>query len=701
MMRRTMLALLVLMVTGGPLFGQEPRVVVLGVDGFDHALAKRWMDAGELPELARLASEGGFSKLRPTNPVQSPTAWASLVTGEDPGETGIFGFLRRGIRGDQVTPELALVERTQKTIVPEWLPGALIACAFVLALVFFRWRVWRPRLAWTLLAVLGVLIAGVGFVLDQIPWKVPAPRPLMGGTPFWTELDREGVAVRSLFAPMAFPAPDLENGCLLCGFGVPDALASHGTVARFSTNGPPGGAVSQMGGKHLPIVPAENGGYESLQLLGPLNPRTGERMGMDVDLTEVEGGVELAVGERKVRLEKGGAFSPFVEVTLPFSKVIDPLHTLVRYRMLDEQDAISIYQEPLQLDPRHQVPWARLTSPIDYGRELVEKYGPFETLGWASATNPLQDGLIDDETFLEDIRGLDERRSEMLLGEMKRDDWRVFFGTIYTPDRVQHMYFADIDPEHPAHDAEAAAARGPIILDSYRRIDALVGRIRQEVLREGDTLLVLSDHGFASFRRAVNLNRWLAEQDLFVAEAGSGERTLDRDLEGDALRHVDWSKTKAYALGLGRIWLAIEGREPEGIVAPEDARALKEEIRRRLLALEDGGERVVESVAFGDELYAGSRVADSADLIVGFRPGWRISWNACLGGSDEPVFFDNRSRWTGDHCSVDPKFVPGVFFSNRALATDEVGTKDLVPTLRALLGLEPRPGAGGRSVVTP
>ena len=179
-----------------------------------------------------------------------------------------------------------------------------------------------------------------------------------------------------------------------------------------------------------------------------------------------------------------------------------------------------------------------------------------------------------------------------------------------------------------------------------------------------------------------------------------GHRSLDKHLDAaGAFAHIDWSKTKAFNMGLGRIWLNRESRFEHGIVSDAEAEGLMDDIRRRLLGFRHEGKEVVRSVAKASEIYRGDRVQESADLIVGFHRGYRISWNACLGGMEEPVVFENMTRWSGDHCSVDPELVPGVMFTSRKLLEGTAHVVDVYPTLRALLGLAPAGGLDGRSLL--
>ena len=91
-------------------------------------------------------------------------------------------------------------------------------------------------------------------------------------------------------------------------------------------------------------------------------------------------------------------------------------------------------------------------------------------------------------------------------------------------DRIQHMFWRDIDPAHPAGRGREQAPHRDAIRELYRHNDALVGRVRQQ-LRDGDVLMVISDHGFSSFRRGVNLNQWLLREGYLMLKPGTDGRS--------------------------------------------------------------------------------------------------------------------------------------------------------------------------------
>ncbi len=215
----------------------------------------------------------------------------------------------------------------------------------------------------------------------------------------------------------------------------------------------------------------------------------------------------------------------------------------------------------------------------------------------------------------------------------------------------------------------------------YRRADELVGETMAKCRRDDTLLIVLSDHGFTSFRRGVDLNRWLEENGyLVVDDARRGE---------EHLAGVDWSRTRAFAIGLTGIFINQSGRFEQGIVAPgEEAQQLRDEIQQRLGGLTDpaDGRAAIRRVYQATKAYRGPYKEHAPDLIVGYDSGYRVGWDTAIGKTSRAVFHDNTKAWSGDHC-VDPSVVPGILFCNRKINDDHVRLLDIAPTVLALFGI--------------
>jgi predicted AlkP superfamily phosphohydrolase/phosphomutase len=287
-------------------------------------------------------------------------------------------------------------------------------------------------------------------------------------------------------------------------------------------------------------------------------------------------------------------------------------------------------------------------------------------------------------------------REAMLQHELARFRDGLLFCLFDTPDRIQHMFWRFGEPDHPAlHGGPPDPAYREVIRDHYRECDAVVGRALEALGGDG-LLLVLSDHGFTSFQRGVHLNGWLRKNGFLALEPG----VEPGEAAGEMLRHVDWNRTQAYAVGLGGIYLNRRGREANGILDEHGADRAAADIIAGLEALMDleRGARAVERVLRGDQLYRGPFAADAPDLLVLMRRGYRASWTTGLGGVPATVFEDNTRRWSGDHI-VDPALVPGVLFASRPFLEEGAAMTDLAPTILQYFGVPPGPAMEGRSLM--
>jgi predicted AlkP superfamily phosphohydrolase/phosphomutase len=208
----------------------------------------------------------------------------------------------------------------------------------------------------------------------------------------------------------------------------------------------------------------------------------------------------------------------------------------------------------------------------------------------------------------------------------------------------------------------------------YKKMDDLVGRIKKQI-KPSDILVVMSDHGFASFRRCIGINAWLHQNGYLVLKDGAKPGS-------DYLKDVDWSKTKAFGLGLSGLYINVKGREAQGIVPTSDVAALKAEISAKLEKLTDPQDsaQTISKVYDTAKAYKGLYTADAPDLIVGYMPGYRVSWDSVTGTVESEVFSDNLKAWSGDH-HVDPELVPGVLFCSRKLTEKRANIVDIAPSV--------------------
>jgi len=616
------------------------RLIVVGLDGQDPKLTDQFMREGLLPNFKALAAEGSYRRLKTTFPSLSPVAWSSFSTGANPARHNIYDFLDRDRR-----TYLPMLSSTRIGKVERFL------------------KIGRYR----------------------IPLQKPQLSLLRRSKPFWTILGEHRIWSTVLRVPITFP-PDNFYGAELSAMCTPDLLGTQGTFLLYTTR--PSGEKFKEGGLRFHV--SVEGDQVDTTLQGPENtflegapPLT---LPLGVRLDRQAKSAEVSIGDAKVTLASG-ELSDWVSLSFSAAPGVS-VKGITRLLVTEMGDHFSLYIAPINLDP--ESPAMPISHPPYYATYLAKKIGAYSTLGLAEDTWGLNEGVTDDGTFLKQAYDIDREREAMFFASLDRLRKGTLVCVFDATDRIQHMFWRDIDPGHPAGRGRERAEHRDAIRELYQHNDALVGRVRAQ-LKDGDVLMVISDHGFSSFRRGVNLNQWLL---------GEGYLKLKPGADGTAewLRDVDWSGTRAYALGLTGMFLNLKGREAEGIVEPgEPAAALKAEIARKLRGLRDEEKKAVGvNEAFDTaEIYDGPYLESAPDFVIGYNAGYRTSWDCATGVVAGPVFEDNVKAWSGDHC-IDPRLVPGVFFCNRKTATEEPSLIDIAPTALRLFGIEPPAHMDGR-----
>jgi len=616
----------------------KKKAIVIGLDGLEPTIVEAMMERGELPAFSRLRQQGHYSRLATTYPAQTPVAWSSFSTGTNPGGHGVFDF----------------ITRDPATYLPDF------------ALTRFE----KPKNMFSL----------------------PRVRNQRRGVPFWLLLNAAGVPSTVLRCPCTFP-PDELRGKMISGVGVPDLRGSQGTGTFYTQQQDAKAKESEQ----LVVLPAA-GDYFATHLIGPRNTRTNPpvdtraEIGVEVDRTAGRMRVRTG-GEPAVRELARGEWSPWVRVKFKYS-MLQAVAGQVRFFLRALSPHLEFYVSPVNFDPA--APLFPVSAPAEYAKELAGEIGTFSTLGMAEDHTALNNGRIDEGAYLAQCGLVLAEREKMMDHELARFREGLFFIVFDTPDRVQHMFWRFRDAKHPFHQPELAREFTRQIEEHYRHYDGVLARVMEQA-DEQTLLVVLSDHGFGTFRRAVHINTWLWQQGLLVLQ---GAHKPDEEL-GDSFSRVDWAKTHAYALGLAGIYLNRKGREREGIVGDDgDAERVRRAISSGLAGLPDpsSGCVAIHSVSRAEEIYSGAYAAEAPDFVVNYAPGFRVSWQTALGGMPRGVLEDNLRRWSGDHI-IDPQAVPGILLMNRAAARAGADIRDLAPTILAHFGVAPHPAMEGKSLL--
>jgi predicted AlkP superfamily phosphohydrolase/phosphomutase len=495
------------------------------------------------------------------------------------------------------------------------------------------------------------------------------------GVPFWQTLAKQGVPSTVLRCPCTYP-PDPGEGTVLAGVGVPDIRGGQGTGSFYTRDR----SVKAREFEH--VIQLDAGNELTTRLIGPRNTKTNPISDLVIELK-----VRIDSAARKVRFEvtgspavevAEGSWSSWVKVQFKMS-ALQIIGGQVRFHVPHIAPDFAFYVSPINFDPDN--PFFPISAPPVYAQELQQMIGPYATLGMA-----------------EDHTGL-EKREKMMLAELDRCSEGFFFILFDTPDRMQHMLWRFRDKDHPRYEPDKAARFGPEIEEMYKACDRVVGKVLERV-DDNTLLIVLSDHGMGTFRRSFDTNSWLVEQGLLTLKAGA-KPSLDVDFG-----QVDWSKSSAYCMGLGGIYLNLRGREAQGIVAPgAEAERVSNAIMSGLPQAIDPKTQLhaIDSVSPRSAIYSGPFASESPDLLVNFNPGFRVSWQSTVGHFAGELFEDNMRCWSGDHI-FNPAAMPGILLMNRPIggpnpASPNPHIMDLAPTILKFLNVRPSTPLEGTSLI--
>ena len=457
---------------------------------------------------------------------------------------------------------------------------------------------------------------------------------------------------------------------------VPDLKGSQGTFCLCTTRA--SGDKFREGGVRVPVE--RTGSSYVSYIPGPESPLGGDselRVNFEIYPDPGKNQARFTVNSESFTL-KVGEYSEWVPLKFK-AGVGFSAHGIARFYLKEISPEIEVYVTPVNIDPgRPDLP---ISHPVTYSIYLEKMFGPYATLGLAEDTWALNEKVLDDEAFLAQCYANHEDRERMLFDALEKTQQGLCACVFDTTDRVQHMFWRYLDENHPAAREVPRAQRPTVIQDLYTRMDELIGRVMKQI-DDQTMLMIVSDHGFKSFARCVNLNAWLHQAGYLTLKPGKTE-------SGDWFDDVDWSRTRAYTMGLNGLYLNLKGREREGIVEPGvEAESLKEELRRKLDGLVDpaSGRIGITGVFDCEAVYAGPYVDNAPDLIVGYGDGYRASWDSVMGKVTSQIFEDNLKAWSGDHC-VDPRLVPGVLFCNHKISDEKPAIVDVAPTVLKLFGL--------------
>ena len=643
---------------------EAKKVFILGIDGMDPNLLDKFLEEGAMPNFKKLIEEGDYKRLQTTMPALSPVAWSTFITGQDPGGHGIFDFIHR--KAETLEPFMSTSE-----VLP---PGKTLELG-----------------TWVL------------------PLSGGGSKLLRKGRAFWQILEEHGVPTTIFRMPANYP-PVESPGRSFSGMGTTDILGTPGTFT-FYTNRPPPNANDISGGQVVRIRVID---YSvKAQLIGPPNtfrriPKTATpgwradgaaeveyetpdcTIDFEVFLDPEESVAKFVVQDEEFIL-KEGEWSDWVSLEFEAVPFLVNISATARFYLQQVRPFFKLYVSPLQISPEN--PAMTISTPEDWAHELYEALGNFYTQELPEDTKVLSAGIFSGEEFWTQSQLVYKERRRALDYFLENLGPGLTFFYFSSVDQNSHMLWRYMDEQHPAFERHETLSGGIQFL--YEAMDESLGRVR-EVIDDDPTLIVMSDHGFAPFYWGVGLNSWLLEKGYVTLKDPSRQGRFAY------FGNVDWSRTRAYALGLSGLYLNLKGREKDGIVTGEEYDALLDQLESDLLAMRDprNGNQPVTLVTRTRRDFSGPYLDVGPDIIVGYGRGYRSSWESPLGEFTREIFTDNMEAWSGDHL-IDRRLVPGVLITNRKITLEEPALYDLTVAVLDEYGIAPTPEMIGEDCLAP
>lgn len=619
------------------------RVVVVGFDGMDYNLMNRFMKEGKrFPHFEKLAKTGTFAPLWSTEPPISPVAWSTFSTGVNPGKHNIFDFLTTD----------------RNTYMPKLASSDILPPKRSIKIGKFTIPVSKPR----------------------IEWKRKSQS-------FWKTVSRRGIFTSVLRVPFTFPAEKFY-GCMLSGLSTPDLRGSQGSFSFFSDRESRDFDISE--GVFEKLEPVGENRFRGI-IKGPGNPFIRGNPPLELEfrlrLNKDNQSAVIEVGRESIHIEKNrlSQWAP-----LEFRAGLIKIGGIAQW-VLEDVDPVKLYLSPINIDP--EKPSMPVSHPKIFSVYLSKLLGAFATLGQAEDTWAVNERILSEEAFLQQVLNSQREREEVFFNTLKKTKQGLLVQVFESTDRIQHMFWRYLKGSgSPADKPSKNPHIVHAIYESYVAMDDFLGKLLDR-LNPRDLLLIVSDHGFNAFNRGFHLNSWLHKEGYLVLKDGKKE-------SGKWYADVDWTRSRAYGQGLNGLFLNMKGREKQGIVNNgKEAEQLKGEIKEKLLKLQDEQTktRVFKSVYKREEIYKGPYVENAPDIVLGYHAGHRVSWESAVNYVTPHCFGDNLKMWSGDHAFTREQ-VPGIFFSNKKINRNNPALIDISPTVLSVFGITPQPFIEGRDL---
>lgn len=514
---------------GGVGVTKAKRLFVIGMDGMNYPLLRRFLDEGVLPTFQALLDRGSLNRLLPTLPAWTPTNWSSAATGAPSGTTQLGGWLVRHKTDPWDTP-----------LTMSWdydiLGGAETLWEIADRAGLKTLITHYPPACWGIPLKHGYVVA---------PGVHDAPFSYAGGMSYLVTTEQSvNTLVDAPGEEMAERSTDEEEVGAPPGSGVarlePAKTAGWLNVSETDLGCPL--AIVLSGGKgtenaHLLVQRDAEGDYSRVAVCAEMD---GQSVLVEVPPSGWSRFAHIRVGED--RKEAATRFC-----ILASDAEAGTLH-LVRSVVYGTRG----FAQPDGLD-----------------QEIIEKCGPF--FDRASVDPVVDDAHL--SLWLDDLRLMGEWEVGVARHVQETRGWDVHFSHWHPFDWINHATANGIDPRGPDYDPERAAW----LLDAQRKTYVLADDILAQFLeleQEGDLICVMSDHAITPTHRAASVPDRLVESGLMVI--GTGGR-------------IDLAQSKAYVIAARgcEAYVNLRGREPFGIVPADGYEQVQEEIIGALLDWRD------------------------------------------------------------------------------------------------------------------
>ena len=523
-------------------------MIIFGFDGAGPTFIEKFSKEGKLPNFTRLMGDGYFTELYPSPPCDTPTNWATLMTGAWPGTHGLTSFFVH-FPGDPLDKFYSTT--TSRVCDAEYLWDSAERAGKKCLLL--NWPVsWPPTIR------KGIQINGTG--PGSAAWRISYGNTYT--TREWKPDKEVGIAfgqeTKIAFTPARgwtnLPksySPSLESDIPLksktkyswseVGWRIEEVIEERVKPIRY----------------HLLLIDSQNRGYDRLLI------------SREKDTTRC-----IATLER-------GRWSGWL------------YETFLKEELLDQSGLIQVKDDKIEgvfkfklieLSPdgrdftlfRTDV-WAvkGWSYPEEVADEINRTVGPF--VEGLEIPPPITRYRNDWDTYYE---LLDESvrwyidASDYLV--RKNLDWDFMAIQIHIHDGINHVIAREISPGLKEYEDEKSKFYWNIYERSYVAIDTLVGEILKRCANRETLVALVSDHcAIPTFKRL-----W-----IHIPLAKAGFISYRKDSESGDLR-IDWSNTKAIPRRI-YIWVNLKGRDPDGIVDPEDFEKVREQIIETLLGIRD------------------------------------------------------------------------------------------------------------------